>query len=69
MNPTEVLNSSDVRPSKKLTIYAVFARQGSSFCYGTRLNLPVYAFGDIKMAARLDSRVAQKTSYSPSVVN
>jgi hypothetical protein len=62
-NPSEILVSSDIRPSRNLTFYNVLARQGSSFCNRARLNVQAFALRDIKMAAREGLRVGQKMNY------
>ena len=58
--PSEVLVSSDKRSCRNVTFGNVLARQSSSFCNRA---LQAFALRDMKMAARKDCRVDQKTSY------
>ena len=51
-NRSEVLVSSDVKPSYGLPFYNVLALQDFSFCYRGRLNFQVFALRDIKVVAR-----------------
>ena len=61
--PSEVLVSSDIRPSKNLMFYKVVARQGSSICNTGRLNFQAFALRDVKISVREGCRIGQKMSY------
>ena len=63
-NYSEVLVSSDVRPSNNLTFCNVYARERSSLCDRVRLNF--CALCDIKIEALSGSRMGQKMSYCSS---
>ena len=56
INPSEVLVSSDVRPSNNLTFCNV---EDPHYVLTVRFNFLVCAIHDIKMAARYGSRVGQ----------
>ena len=50
--PSQVLVSSDKRPSSNLTFHNVSARQGSSYCNRAHLNSQAFALRDMKIATR-----------------